>query len=56
MLHLGVRLDATCFATRPLVWREIGLADLDLFHCGLTALDERSRDFAVSRGTLRGSL
>ena len=32
VVHLGVRLAATCFATRPLGRRENGLARIDLFH------------------------
>ena len=34
----GCNLFRVCFATRPLVWREIGLADLDLFHYSFTAV------------------
>ena len=32
VVHLGVRLAATCSATRPLGRRENGLARIDLFH------------------------
>ena len=31
-VRIGARMAATCFVTNPPVWRENGLANLDLFH------------------------